>query len=143
MKHAELRAIVHNVGDSLASGVSLLIGFYEIDVFGEASQSRDGSLTIDLLAGRVTEGSASSSLAEAVTLYRDALAKLCAQAGGSISELAEAQVRYWSDPLGRRFAVTIQDRSGRRSTTDYVGVPGTRPKVMDSLGRLRPKPSTR
>jgi hypothetical protein len=142
MKHAELRAVVHNVGDSLASGIGLLIGVYEMDVFGEASRSQDGSLTVDFLAGRVTEGTASTSLTEAVSLYRDALAKLCLQAGSSISEIREATVRYWSDPLGRRFAVTIQDASGRRSTTEYVGVPGRRPKVMDALGRLRPKPST-
>jgi hypothetical protein len=141
VKHAELRSIVHNVGDSLGSGIGLLIGVYEMDVYGEASRSQDGSLTIDLLAGRVTEGTASSSLAEAVSMYRDALAKLCSKAGGSISELREATVRYWSDPLGCRFAVTIEDTSGRRSTTEYVGVPGKRPKVMDALGRLRPKPS--
>ena len=29
MKHAELRSIIHNVADSLASGIGLLIGHYE------------------------------------------------------------------------------------------------------------------
>jgi hypothetical protein len=141
VKHAALRAVVHNVADSLASGIGLLIGHYEMDVFGEAARSPGGSLTIDLLHGHVTEGVASSSLAEAVSLYRAALARLCARAGGSVADLSQAHVRYWSDPLGPRFAVTIQDASGRCSTTEYVGVPGKRPKVMDALGRLRPKPS--
>lgn len=142
MKHAELRAIVHNVADSLASGIGLLIGVYEMDVFGEAALSKEGALTIDLLAGRVTKGTASASLFRAVSLYRDALVRLCEQAGGSVTELREASVRYWSDSLDRRFAVTIEDANGRRSTTDYAGVPGKRPKVMDALGRLRPKRST-
>jgi len=141
MKHAELRAIVHNVADSLASGIGLLIGHYETDVFDEASRSGGGSLTIDLLAGRVTEGTASEALSEAVSLYREALADLCVKAGGSVAELSQAKVRYWSDPLDRGFAVTIEDANGRRSTTEYAGVPGRRPKVMDALGRLRPKPS--
>ena len=141
MKHAELRAIVHNVADSLASGIGLLIGVYEMDVFGEAARSEEGALTVDLLTARITEGSASESLRTAVSLYRDALSKLCDQAGGSVADLREASVRFWSDPLSSRFAVTIEDARGRRSTTEYAGVPGKRLKVMDALGRLRPQPS--
>jgi hypothetical protein len=141
MKHRELRAIVHNVADSLASGIGLLVGVYEMDVFGEASRCENGSLTIDLLSGRVADGVASESLSRAVSLYRAALAKLCAQAGGSVGELREATVRFWSDVLSPHFAVTIEDARGRRSTTNYAGVPGRRPKVADTLGRLRPQPS--
>ena len=141
VKHAELRSIVHNVADSLASGIGLLIGHYEMDVFGEASRSPGGSLTVDFVRGRISEGIGSSSLAESVALYANALAKLCEEAGGSITELHEAKARYWSDPLRRRFSVTIEDDRGRRSTTDYAGVPGQRIRIMDSLGRLRPKPS--
>jgi hypothetical protein len=141
MKHAELRAIVHNVADSLASGIGLLIGYYQMDVFGDASRSGDGSLTVDLLAGSVADGTASESLSRAVSLYKDALANLCAQAGGSVADLREAKVRFWSDALSPRFAVTIEDTRGRRSTTEYAGVPGKRLKVTDALGRLRPQPS--
>jgi hypothetical protein len=141
MKHAELRAIVHNVADSLASGIGLLIGVYEMDVFGEAARSEEGALTVDLLTARVTEGSASESLRTAVLLYRDPLSKRCDQAGGSVADLREASVRFWSDALSSRFAVTTEDARGRRSTTEYAGVPGKRLKVMDFLGRLRPQPS--
>jgi hypothetical protein len=139
MKHRELRAIVHNVADSLASGIGLLVGVYEMDVFGEASRCENGSLTVDLLSGRVADGAASESLSRAVSLYREALAKLCA--GGSVGELREATVRFWSDALSPHFAVTIEDARGRRSTTNYASVPGRRPKVADTLGRLRPQPS--
>lgn len=143
MKHNELRAIVHNTADSLASGLGFLIGYYETDVFGEAAQSEDGSLTIDLLEGRVAKGTASKSLSEAVALYKEALARLVTQAGGSPSELREATVRYWSDAIERRSLITIEDANGRRSSTEFAGVPGKRPKVIDALGRLRPMPSMR
>jgi hypothetical protein len=119
----------------------MLVGIYEMDVFGDAARSPNGSLTVDFLAGRVVEGVASAEVLEAVPRYRGALRELCSTAGGSVSELHEATVRYWSDAIERRFAVTILDSGGRRSTTEYAGVPGQRLKIMDSLGRLRPKPS--
>jgi hypothetical protein len=140
MKHAELCAILHNVADSLGSGIGLLIGVYEMDVFGEAARSPGGTLTVDFLEGIVAEGRPSSSLQRDVALYRDALVRLCENAGGSIADFREAKVRYWSDPLSPRFSVTVVDRAGRRSTTEYAGVPGRRVKVLDELGRLRPKP---
>ena len=36
MKFDELRSIGHNIADSLASGIGLLIGYYQMDIFGEA-----------------------------------------------------------------------------------------------------------
>lgn len=143
MKHAELRAIVHNVADSIASGIGLLIGYYEMDVIGEAARSDDAVLVIDILEGCVTKGTASEDLSKAIILYRDALARLCAKAGGSVEELHEASIGFSSDVLGHQFVVTIEDNWGGRSTTKYAGLPGKRPKVMDSLGRLRPMPSKR
>lgn len=76
MKHAELRAIVHNIADSLASGVGLIIGVYEMDVFGEAAQSQEGAITADFLMGDVVEGQPSVSLAHAVASYGKAFARL-------------------------------------------------------------------
>jgi hypothetical protein len=141
MKHGELRSFVHNVADSLASGIGLLIGVYDTDVFGEARLSSSGALTVDFLNGTVVECEASKSLAGAVALYREALAKLISEAGSSISALKEAKVRFWSDHLDYHFAITIEDSMGRRSTTEYAGMPAKRVKTMDRLGRLRPKPS--
>jgi len=143
MKHGELRAFVHNVADSLASGIGLLIGVYEMDVFGEAHASSGGALTVDFLNGKIVEGEASESLVRAVALYRNALVKLVSDAGGSMAAFNEAKVRFWSDKLANRFAVTIEDSTGRRSTAEYAGTPGKRVLIMDQLGRLRPKPSVR
>jgi hypothetical protein len=143
MKHAQLRSVAHNIADSLACGVGLMIGVYEMDVFGEAARSAGGAIVVDVLAGSVVEGDASPDLRDAVALYRDALAGLCARHGGSIDEFRELKVRYWSVPTGRRFAVTVEDASGRRSTTEYGGLAAQRLKVIDRQGRLRPKPHMR
>lgn len=141
MKRAEFRAIVHNIADSLGSGIGLMIDHYEMDVYGEAERCREGVITVDFLRGSIVEGEASASLSEAVALYRDALANLCSKAGGSVDDFTEAKARFCSDALNRRFTVTVQGLDGRRSTTDYAGNPGRRVKTSDPLGRLRPKPS--
>ncbi|WP_156340451.1 hypothetical protein [Sphingomonas sp. Leaf17] len=141
MKHTALRSIVHNVADSLGSGIGILIGHYEMDVYGDAQRSPERAITVDFLRGVVIEGKPSVSLVKSVALYPTALAHLCSKAGGSIADLAEAKVRFWSDALDHHFTVTITDGSGRRTATDYAGIPGRRVKVLDLLGRLRPKTS--
>jgi hypothetical protein len=56
MKIGTLRAIAHNVADSLGSGIGLLIGVYEMDVFGEAKKCPGGIIGIDFLAAKATQG---------------------------------------------------------------------------------------
>ncbi|WP_066656257.1 MULTISPECIES: hypothetical protein [unclassified Sphingomonas] len=141
MKHSELRAIVHNAADSLGSGIGLMIGHYEMDVYGDAQRSRGGAITVDFLLGEIVEGEPSASLVESVALYREAFVALCAKSGCSVTDFGEAKARFWSDSLHRRFAVMVTDRAGRCSSTEYVGVPGRRVRILDALGRLRPKPS--
>jgi len=142
MKHAEQRAIIHNVADSLGSGIGLMIGDYEMDVYGEAQRSEGGAITIDFLQGIVIEGEPSASLVKSVVLYREAFSTLCSKAGGSVTDFAEAKARFWSDALSHRFAVTVAGQDGHRSTTEYAGIPGKRVRTLDPLGRLRPKPSS-
>lgn len=43
MKHDVLRSVAHNVAASLASGVGLLIGVHQLDVFGDARRSPRGN----------------------------------------------------------------------------------------------------
>ncbi|HEY0414294.1 MAG TPA: hypothetical protein VGD66_14255 [Allosphingosinicella sp.] len=143
MKHARLRSIAHNIADSLASGSGMLIGVYELDVFGEARRCPGGAITVDFLRGAVTEGQPSKFLCKAVARYKAALNGLCVKEGGSLTSFRELTVRYWSDHFSRRFAVTVVDAAGARSTTEYAGIPGRRVRIMDGLGRLRPKPSVR
>jgi hypothetical protein len=56
-----------------------------------------------------------------------------------ISEFREFTARYAHDYLQNRFIVTVEDARGRRSTTEYAGMPGQRVEVLDEHGRLRPK----
>jgi hypothetical protein len=135
--------MAHNVADSFACGMGFMIGVFEIDVFGEAGCSESGAMMVDLLEGIVVEGDPSPSLRRAVELYRDALPEFCSGHGGSIGDFRELKVRYWSTRTDRRLAVTVEDPSGRRSTTLYGGIAAKRLKMVDDRGRLRPKPHAR
>jgi len=139
MKFGKLKSIAHNVADSLASGIGLLIGHYEMDIFGEAAESAEGYILVDFLAGTTSGGRTSEYLAQAILLYRSALPDLCKRQGVDVGAFRVLAARYSSDPLGKKFLVTIEDSNGRRSNDEYFGVPGKRATELDQLGRLRPK----
>ena len=143
MKHDVLRSIAHNVAASLAGGIGLLIGAYDLDVFGDARRSRGGVITIDFLHGVVTEGQASRALADAARLYRNALPNLCKKHGASLADFAELIVRYSAAPTTSHFVIMITDRNGRQSSAEYGGFDSQRVKMIDGEGRLRPKPVRR
>jgi hypothetical protein len=139
MKFGELKSIGHNIADSLASGIGLLLGVYEMDIFGEAGRSSEGFITVDFLNGTSAGGAPSPSLTAAIRLYRDALADLCEKHGTSPSAFRELTARYSINKYGRRFLVAVEDQQGHRSVDEYIGAPGTRVRVLDHLGRIRPK----
>lgn len=139
MKHNQLRSIGHNIADSLASGIGLLIGCYNFDVFGEARNSSEGFITVDFLNGTTSGSPVSETLAKAVTLYRDALPALCEKHKVSISGFRQLTARYSRDAIGGRVQVTIEDKNGRCSVDEYVGIPLRRLKTVDNLGRIRTK----
>ncbi|MEQ1929796.1 MAG: hypothetical protein ABL957_04580 [Parvularculaceae bacterium] len=138
-KFGALRSIGHNIADSLGSGIGLMIGVYQIDIFGEAARSPEGFITIDFLSGTTSGGHPSASLARAISLYAAALVDLCRKHGTSIEAFGELKARFSLDSHGRRFVVTIRDVDGRGSTDEYLGLPGRRVMEMDELGRVRPK----
>ncbi|MGF1593995.1 MAG: hypothetical protein ACFCUW_11980 [Kiloniellaceae bacterium] len=139
MKHDELRSIAHNFAESLACGLGLVIGYCPTDIFGEARKASGGYLAVDFLTGQISGGQATASLAKAITRYRDALPGFCEKHGASVSDFRELTVRYVPGVLHNRFIVAIEDTRGRRSSTEYAGMPGQRVKVLDERGRLRPK----
>ena len=143
MKFDDLRSIAHNIADSLASGIGLLIGVYEMDVFGEARRSPEGFITVDFLSGTSAGGKPSPSLARAIELYRDALADLCTKHATSPSAFRELTARYFVDRRGTRFDVTTADHHGRRAVDHYIGMPGRRVRTVDHLGRARRQASRR
>ena len=139
MKHEELRSIAHNIADSLACGLGFVIGYYPTDIFGEVSKSAEGYMTVDFLTGEISGGRPSASLANSIALYRDAFPGFCEKHGASVADFREITVRYARGISNNLFTVTIEDARGRRSSTEYAGVPGRRIKILDELGRVRRK----
>src|SRR3954463_3829514 len=139
MKFGTLKSVGHNIADSLASGIGMMIGVYEMDVFGEAAATPEGFIEVDFLSGQSSGGTTSPELARALKLYAAALPDLCRRQGIDAAEFRRLSARYSGQPMFRGFTVTIEDRQGRRSTDNYAGVPGTRPRVLDHLGRIRRK----
>lgn len=139
MKHAVLTSIGHNVADSLASGIGLLIGVFSMDIFGEARRSAEGYIEVNFLDGTTSGADPSPNLAEAILQYSRVLPDLCERHGASVSDFKRLIVRY--ELVGRPalpgFVVEVEDAAGRTSRDRYVGVPGARPKALDQLGRVR------
>jgi hypothetical protein len=137
MKFNQLRSIGHNIADSLASGIGLMIGVYGMNVFAEARRSRDGCITVDFLAGECVGTRPSPSLARAIVLYRHALTDLCRKHGTTPAAFRQMTARYSVEAGQKRFVVVVEDQRGRCATDEYVGIPGTRAKILDSRGRVR------
>ena len=137
MKFNTLRAIAHNIADSLGSGIGLLIGVYQTDIFGEAKHSPEQRITVNFLSGKATNGVVSSSLAGAIERYQSALSELCTRHGTSPAAFSTLLASYSSDRFSRRIVVTVEDHYGHTSVDEYVGTPARRVKVLDALGRIR------
>lgn len=127
MKLGELKSIGHNIADSLASGVGLLIGIYEMDIFAEAAAREPGFINIDFLTADVSGSPASPSLLQAVRLYRAVVPKLCNKHGVDVRFVKSLSARFGTDPAyGPHFTVTVESADGRKSVDRYVGTPGKR-----------------
>ena len=127
MKLGHLKSIGHNIADSLASGIGLMIGVYDTDVFAEAAAESEGFIVVDFIAGTTTGTNVSEHLRGAVRRYRHELPELCAKHSVDPSQLRRLEVRYGTDSVyGRHFTVSVEDGSGRESSDRYIGVPGRR-----------------
>ncbi len=127
MRFSALKSVGHNVADSLASGIGLMIGVYEMDVFGEATAGPDGYIEVDFLRGTASGSPASRKLLRAISLYKDALPDLCEKHGVKVEDFNALRARFGVDrAYGRHFTVTVESGSGKRSTNRYLGVPGRR-----------------
>lgn len=113
MNHDELRSIAHSAAASLASGVSFLVGLYELDVFAAARQSATGDVVVDFLRGRIDPAPVSAELAKGIAAFPADLAAFWQRHGTSVSTFNEMSARYWmsgdflwdraaSLPAGRR-----------------------------------------
>jgi hypothetical protein len=139
MKIGTLRAIAHNIADSLGSGCGLLIGVCDMNVYGEAKKNPGGVIAIDFLAAKAIQGKVSRALASAIAKYRAALADLCAKHSASLEDFKTLTARYSGDAFSGRVIVTVRDRIGRCYVDEYIGIPARHIKVTDHLGRVRTK----
>lgn len=127
MKVERLKSVAHNIADSFACGIGLMIGVYEMNVFAEASNEPEGFVVVDFLAGSISGTTVSNSLRKAVMLYRDALPELCAKHSIEVRDFKKLQVRFGTDPVyGPHFTVSVQNQVGQAATVQYVGIPGKR-----------------
>jgi hypothetical protein len=127
MKIGNLKSVGHNIADSLASGIGLMIGVYEMNVFAEAAGEDEGFVVVDFLAGLTSGKTVSTSFRKAVVLYTEALPDLCLKHSVDPKEFRRLEVRYGTDPVyGPHFTVNVESRTGKRSTDQYVGIPGRR-----------------
>lgn len=126
-KLAKLKSVGHNIADSLASGIGLMIGVYQMDVFAEAESEPEGFVLIDFLVGTTDAHTVSAGCREAINLYRKALPELCSKHEIEIASFTRLEARFGTDPVyGRYFTVTVEGLDGKRSTDRYIGVPGKR-----------------
>lgn len=142
MKLGVLTSIAHNIADSLASGAGLMVGVYDVNIVAETATATDGWIEIDFLTGEVTGAQPSAQLMRAVQAYMAALPRLCERHGAPRDAFRRLNVRFSGKGPLAGFVTVVEDRQGRSSTDEYRGVPGRRVKVLDALGRVRPKPST-
>ena len=137
MKHATLRAIGHNLADSIASGCSLLLGVYEFDIFHEIAIADKEPVTMDFLNGVVCEGEASHPLRDIAARARHALPDMCASHGATLEDFAELKAKFFLSRTSRRFTIILTDVGGKRTEMDYHGSPARRMRNIDPLGRVR------
>lgn len=94
MNLGKLKSLGHNLADSFASGIGLLVGIYDMDVFAEAAASDEGYIKVNFLTAATTGCTPSASLACAIELYRDALPGLCSKHGLNRNEIKTLDVRF-------------------------------------------------
>jgi hypothetical protein len=139
MKTGELRSLGHNIADSLASGIGLMIGVYDVDVFAEAAAGPEGFIIVNFLDGTTFGSPVSVTLQRAIHLYREALPALCDKHRIVFSGIKTLNARFGTDQVyGRHFAVTVESAEGKKATDQYVGTPGRRLRRVRSSCLKRP-----
>ena len=136
MRHGKLCAIGHNLADSLASGLSLVIGYLETDVFGEAAAG-DGVLEVDFLNGQIVHGTGSANLRVAVARFREMLPSFCVAHGADISDFSILRASFETTGFERNVSLKVADAYGKCTVTAYSGNPLKRLRVLDPMGRVR------
>ena len=127
MKLGELKSLGHNLADSFASGIGLLVGVYEMNVFAEAAASDSGFIEVNFLDARTAGSAISETLQGAVNSYCNALPELSKKHSIDPSQIKTLIARFGTDSVyGPHFTVIVESIDGRSSTDRYIGFPGKR-----------------
>lgn len=133
MKLGELKSLGHNLADSFASGIGVLVGVYEMDVFAEAAASDFGYIEVNFLDASTKGSTISERLQGAIKCYSNALPELCKKHSIDPSQIKTLIARFGTDSVyGPHFTVSVESIDGRSSTDRYIGFPGRR---MRTRGR--------
>ncbi len=146
MKHDTLHGVAHNFADSIASGQSFVVPYHVIqtDVYAEAAENENDCLVVNILTAQAHGARSGGGVEAALPLLKSAFPAFCEKHGIRHSDYADFLIRFTRSAraVGRgssTYIITIQDRNGKRTSREYIGVPGKRSKVTDELGRPRPK----
>ena len=141
MKHSKLHGVAHNYADSFAGGLSFVVPNYVLHthVFAEAAVNEEGYLVADFLTGKAHGAFPNGEVEDVLPLFKNAFPEFCDKHNVDASDYKALLVRFIADSDGNRFVVTVEDRTGRRSSREYLGSQSKRSEALDELGRRRPK----
>lgn len=131
MKFGDLQSTAHNFAASFGSGMGLLVGYYQADIFKDVKIAIDNEITIDFLTGSVTKGQVSREVRGCIDAYVEALDSFCIKHGGRKADFNRFVTIYKIDKIHREcFYVEIEDKNGKNSKCFYTGHNGKkiRPK---------------
>ena len=127
MKLGELKSLGHNLAHSFASGIGLLVGVYEMDVFAEAAASDPGYIEVNFIDASTTGSAISTTLHGAIKCYSNAIPELCKKHSMNPSQIKTLIARFSTDTVyGPHFTVLVESIDGRSSTDRYIGFLGKR-----------------
>lgn len=117
------------------------MNFYVIQtyIYQEATANGDGFILVDFLTGSVQGAYSGGEVEHAIPLFKVAFPSFCEKHGVDVADYRAFLVRFFAKPNGPRYVVTVEDRSGMRTSREYLGCPGKRSHILDELGRRRPK----
>ncbi|MGR3636536.1 MAG: hypothetical protein ACU0BK_11525 [Shimia sp.] len=141
MKHSKLHGIAHNFADSIAGGLSFVVPNNVIHtyVFADAAANGDGYIVADFLTGKTEGAYPHGEIVSALPLFKNAFPGFCEKHGVEFSDFTAFVVRFVAAKDGNSYVITIEVRTGRRSSREYVSSSGKLSETLDDLGRRRPK----
>ncbi|NIJ43252.1 hypothetical protein FHS78_003564 [Parvibaculum indicum] len=141
MRHGKLRSIAHNIATSLTSDASLLFGVGG-EIYDGIEGKPEGYIIVDFLTGTSSGARPSLGADGRICAAPAILNELCRKHGTSIWFFKELTARYVGSGTNAYFTVTVEDRMGKRTVEEFHRF-GHRVRIVDSLGRIRPKPPKR